>query len=339
MKPSDIIRTMQAISKAKPPVLLSGPPGVGKSQMCRQLASLLEGKFLDVRLIYHDPSDLKFPIADVQKRMIYWVNSLFPQDREWRGIICLEELAQCPQLMHAAAMQITLDRRCGDYILPDGAWVVACSNRQEDRAGCHRMITPLLNRFVHLDVEVDHKDWNMWAMENGIIPEVRGYLNFKPTSLMTFDPKLNERAFGTPRSWEMVSNVHPLVSFDLETQVTEGIVGTVAHEYIGFARNYRDLPDPDGVIANPEKAMIPKEPSIAIALCTALADRAKDASEKQLRGIMQYADRLPDEYSCLLVRDAAFVNSEITCINEAAAWMKKHRDILYPAGGYIGGKN
>ena len=78
------------------------------------------------------------------------------------GVLFLDELAQAPPLVQAACLQLVLDRRLGEYELPAGWAVMAASNRQEDRAGTHRLISPLLNRFVHLDLEVSLDDWQAW---------------------------------------------------------------------------------------------------------------------------------------------------------------------------------
>src|SRR4029079_8083765 len=115
------------------------------------------------------------------------------------GVLFLDELAQAPPLVQAACLQLTLDRRVGEHELPAGWSVIAASNRAEDRAGTHRLISPLLNRFVHLDLEVSNEDWQAWAVASGIAPEVRAFLRYRPALLFRFDPAVQERAFPTPR--------------------------------------------------------------------------------------------------------------------------------------------
>ena len=62
-------------------------------------------------------------------------------------------------MVQAALYQLFLERKCGEYELPEGASLIACGNRDADRAVVHRMPTPLSNRLVHLEIRVDARDW------------------------------------------------------------------------------------------------------------------------------------------------------------------------------------
>jgi hypothetical protein len=324
-----VAAALESLYPTREPVFLWGPPGVGKSQIVQQAANRLEASFLDVRLVYHDPSDLKFPIVKTQEECVKWINSLFPKDPEWKGIICLEELPQCPPLMQATAMQLTLDRRVGEYVLPDGAWVIACGNRAEDRAGAHRLITPLLNRFIHLDLEVSQDDWHAWAITASVQPEVRAFLRFKPALLHQFDPSSGARAFPTPRSWEKVSKTLKAVPDVLRHPIFAGTVGEgPAAEFIAFLNIYEQLPDPDAVLANPTGSTVPREPSVLYALCGALTEKVRRGEPKHLPAFAKYVGRLPDEFGVLAMRDACACQPRLLQVPDAASWVKSHRDVL-----------
>src|SRR5208337_996547 len=70
-----------------------------------------------------------------------------------------------------------------------------------------KMPTPLMNRFVHLELREDFDDWQYWALAQMIHPNVVGYLTFSKNSLFAFDPQSASRGFPTPRSWEFVSRL------------------------------------------------------------------------------------------------------------------------------------
>ena len=110
-------------------------------------------------------------------------------------------------MVQAALYQLVLDRRCGEYELPDGAALIACGNRETDRGVVHRMPTPLASRFVHLDIRVDAPDWRAWGAENGIAPENLFFVQMHPELLNQFNPQSVEKAFPCPRTWEFVSNI------------------------------------------------------------------------------------------------------------------------------------
>ena len=74
---------------------------------------------------------------------------------------------------------------------------MAAGNRNSDRAAAMRMPTPLRNRFVHLDFEVDIQEWSEWAIQVAIRPEVIAFLRFRPKLLSQFDRDAN--AFPSPR--------------------------------------------------------------------------------------------------------------------------------------------
>ena len=75
--------------------------------------------------------------------------------------------------------------------------IAAAGNRDTDKGVTYRMPSPLANRFLHLEVEVNHEDWQSWAVDNDINPDVVGYLAFAKQDLFDFDPKSLE-VFATP---------------------------------------------------------------------------------------------------------------------------------------------
>src|SRR6516225_4363107 len=81
----------------------------------------------------------------------------------------------------------SLDRRLGEYTLPGGWAIVAAGNRDSDRAATTRMPTPLRNRFVHIDFEVDVQEWSEWAIKANVGPEVIAFIRFRPELLSAFD--------------------------------------------------------------------------------------------------------------------------------------------------------
>ena len=71
-------------------------------------------------------------------------------------------------MVQASLYQLTLERKIGEYELPEGASLIACGNRDSDRGVTHRMPTPLASRFVHLEIRVDAADWCAWAATEGL---------------------------------------------------------------------------------------------------------------------------------------------------------------------------
>ena len=124
-------------------------------------------------------------------------------------ILFLDEMNSAAPAVQAAAYQLILNRKVGQYTLPDNVLIVAAGNREADKGVTYRMPAPLANRFVHLELRVDFDDWFAWAVapQNNIHSDVVGYLTFAKKDLYDFDPKSPSRSFATPRSWSFVSEL------------------------------------------------------------------------------------------------------------------------------------
>lgn len=328
MRPSDVAQGLSALIPTQRPIFLWGPPGVGKSSLVSQGAQTLGLAVCDVRAVLLDPVDLRgIPAVNGDHRAHWCQPDFLPRDGQ--GVLFLDELAQAPPLVQSACLQLTLDRKIGEYVLPDGWTVIAASNRQEDRAGAHKLISPLLNRFIHMDLEVSVDDWQAWALTAGIVPDVRSFIRFRPSLLFQFDPQAGARAFPTPRSWEFVSQVAGVTPESLLLPIVSGCVGEgAAAEYIAFRRLYTQLPDPASVLSNPTGTTVPSDPAVLYALSGALVERAKTAADAQLNALGTFAGRMPAEYATLLIRDTIAVNPRCCSQPSVNQWVRTHADLF-----------
>jgi hypothetical protein len=325
MQPSRIIQTLKTLIHIQQPVFIWGPPGIGKSQVVRQVAKMEGLALTDLRAVLLDPVDLRgLPHIDEHKRACWCPPEFLPRDGH--GILFLDELNAAPPLVQAACYQLILDRCIGEYRLPDGWSIIAAGNRETDRAATYRMPSALANRFVHLSFEVDINEWLTWAYDNEIAPEVIAFLKFRPNLLQAFDPQKDDKAFPTPRSWEFLSRIIKSSESKPDTELIAGVVGMgAASELTGFLKVFHELPDPKTLLESPESAVVPEDPAILYALCELLSTKA---SEGNLPSIIAYANRLPPEFSVLLVRDAARENKAILHTPAFNEWATAHAEVL-----------
>jgi hypothetical protein len=291
-----------------------------------QVAESQDYALQDIRAVLLDPVDLRgLPHIDNDGRAAWCPPDFLPIDG--KGILFLDELNAAPPLVQAACYQLVLDRRLGNYRLPDGWRIVAAGNRETDRSVTHRMPSALANRFVHLDFDVDLEDWCAWAAENQVAPEVIAFMRFRPNLLHAFDPLKEEKAFPTPRSWEFVSGIvsaGSAVSRDYE--LLAGTVGEgAAAEFTGFQRLFHELPDPDALLNQPESADVPDDPATLYAVCEVVAGKANAHNMPQ---VVAYARRLPPEFSVLLVRDAVKADREVVHTEAFNEWATAYSDVL-----------
>ena len=194
--------------KKKRPIFLWGPPGIGKSDLVNQIGADTEREVIDVRLALWEPTDIKgIPYYSTKDNAMVWAPPIeLPTDPKSTAILFLDELNSAPPAVQAAAYQLILNRKVGTYKLPDGVDIVAAGNRDGDKGVTYRMPAPLANRFVHLEMKVDFDDWQDWAVNNDIHPEVVGYVGYAKQDLYDYDPKSPSKSFATPRSWSFVSD-------------------------------------------------------------------------------------------------------------------------------------
>lgn len=329
MTPSQIISSLHTLLSIRQPVFLWGAPGVGKSQVVAAVAHSMGYALRDIRAVLLDPVDLRGIPRITEAGVTEWcAPSFLPSASDpAKGVLFLDELNAAPPLVQAACYQLILDRRIGEYVLPDGWVVVAAGNREKDRAVTHRMPTALSNRMVHLEFDVSLDDWLAWATRSGIRPEVTAFLQFRPRLLHDFDPQSASRAFASPRSWAFVSAILDAApEADVEYGLYRGAVGDAsAAEFMGFLGVWRDLPTVDEILAAPETARVPHEPAALYAVSEALASKA---SFDSMPAIVAYLERIPVEFGVLCIKQAVCRDTSVVESPAFAAWAQAHADVL-----------
>jgi AAA domain (dynein-related subfamily) len=185
MKPSKLYEALHALIGERVPLHIWGPCGVGKSQIVGQVADDLNFSFLDVRAVQLDPVDLR-GLPRIASDQTEWVPPKF-LPTTGKGILFLDELTSAPQMTQAGCYQLVLDRKLGEYVLPEGWVVIAAGNPASERGVHFAMPRPLRNRFVHLELEADLDDWCKWAVKARVCPEIIAFLRFKPELLHAAD--------------------------------------------------------------------------------------------------------------------------------------------------------
>lgn len=252
------VELKQALSiafKKKRPVMIWGPPGIGKSEIISQIAQETNRPVVDMRLLLMDPTDLRgIPFYNKETSKMEWAP---PGELPLEGtgledaVLFFDELTAAPPSVQAASYQIILDRKIGQFKLPDGVDIVAAGNRESDRGVAYRMPTPLANRFLHFTLDVDFASWRDWAIENDIHPAVVGFLSENKSLLFQFKPNSNEVAFPTPRSWVFAASLYDeSMPIDLAERMVASAVGTgTAITFIEFSKFLDKLPKVDDVLS------------------------------------------------------------------------------------------
>ncbi|MDH5180697.1 MAG: AAA family ATPase [Gammaproteobacteria bacterium] len=321
------------------PVMLWGPPGVGKSQIIAQIATRHAVPLIDIRLSQMEPSDLRgIPFRNGE--LVEWaIPAMLPDAKRHgvEGILFLDEITSAPPSVSAAAYQLILDRRLGAYEIPAGWAIFAAGNRQGDRGVTYSMPAPLANRFSHFDFDLNLDDWVAWAYNNGIDDRIIGFVRFRPELLFEFDPAHNPTAFPSPRSWEFASRA--LQKFhdypDLLLGSLQACVGPAAGiELNAFVANLDQMPDIDAILRG-EEVSVPKEIDLQYAVASSLVGRAirardTDESISVIGNILTYAGRFPQrEMGVMLVSDMhRAIGAVLFTVPEFTAWSIAIADLM-----------
>lgn len=310
------------------PLYLHSAPGIGKSDIMRQLAAEDDAGFKDIRVGTMLPEDLTgIPVPDLEKRVAVWLRATFwPEEKRdgKKGIIAFDELSDANRQLQSCIYRVVLDRQIGDYKLPAGWWPMAAGNRREDRAAAQSISTALANRFAHVHVRADAECWATWANLNNIDPMLIGFMKYRPNLIHSMEGA-DLLAFPSPRSWAKASKVFDS-SPDLRFRLLSSIVGEGAATEVEAFFKIIDLPDFDDIIANPLKTMIPEEPASRYALSSLLARKVdRDNFPAVYKYIMR--DNFGADFGTVVVLDATKRDASLCDTKTFVEWARKNKSL------------
>ena len=185
------------------PVFIWGAPGTGKSSLVTQFAAQVGLPCVSLLGSQLAPEDILGVPQIIDGKSRFCPPTMIARDEAY--CLFLDELNACSPEVQKAFYSLIHERRVGDYHLPKGSIVVGAGNRAQDSAIVKPMSSALLNRMVHVQLRVSHRDWLEWANAKGIHPLVLEYIQLRPDHLWTQPPK-HEEPFSSPRSWHMLSD-------------------------------------------------------------------------------------------------------------------------------------
>lgn len=334
VSPLQAIKDIKLAMATNIPVLLKGSPGVGKSDIARQVANDRGGKLIEMSVTYLDAVDIHgLPTVDKNSMTARWVPmGLLPKvDRDGEeGTLFIDEITNADQSVKAALYSLILDRKVGEYEMPAGWRVIAAGNRVQDRAAATPMPSALSARFIQLTVEPTINDWVRWAIGSNMPAQLISFLQFRPELLNNFDPMRTVNS--VPRTWGMAGRIFraggDATNDEALESVSRLIQGSVASgdatEFMAFCKMWKSLPNADQVLLDPENAMLPDESSARFAISGALAARV---TERTFGAMLTYMDRMPGEYGVRAVRDATTRNNELCNTSEYINWVADNEDL------------
>jgi hypothetical protein len=335
------------------PLMVWGPPGVGKSTIIREACAAQNIGFIDIRLSQREPVDLRGLPVPKNDHVDWLLAGEWPRDPQSRGIILFDEITAADRALQVAAYEIILDRRLGDlYQLPKGWIVAAAGNRSTDQAVAHAFSSALANRFCHLELEADVDSWCYWAQQRNLAHEVIAFVRHQPNTFFNMKGDL-QRGWPSPRSWERVSHLlqqqktQPLPESLLHILIA-GLIGSAAGiEFQAFLRAQAKLPDVSAMLANKVPIEIPEEPDLRFAFCSALVHYLwrGNVNQARLQRFIEIMLAMSSDFATMTLIDAITHDNQeqanqrmelILAHDGFEAWSDRHGVALAAKGGLNG---
>jgi len=327
---TELYNHIDTLLQTDTPLFIHGSPGIGKSYIVADVAKKHSLELVDVRLSQMDPVDLR-GVPSIKEDQTVWMPPVFfPKDKNSNGILFLDELNSAPPSVQAAIYQLVLNRKMGEYELPDGWRIICAGNRISDRGVVFRMPTPLANRMVHLHVQARFEDFKLFAIKQKLHPFVIGFLGFRPDLLSTESVVEDDAnpAFATPRSYHMLSDI-------LKTEKKIGklasiIYGTIGYsaglEFTSYVKVYEDLPDVQAIYQG-EYPNIENSPALLYALVSALVEYF-DGSNLHKKHLLIFSETLPTEFGVMLIKDVIVKDDTLALFEDFDEWLVKYGEYI-----------
>lgn len=305
MHPQLLKEAIKSLKTINRPLRIEGPPGCGKTTVCREVAGELGIGYVEVHMPTMLLEDFGIPMFEgktLEYKMPWWYPAADDPEVPEFGILCFDDRGQASADLQKVMANIIDARNLHGRAIKPGWMVLSTANRVKDRAGAGRTLSHLSNRETIVQFDVSADDWREWAAGTGNVhPDVLAFIKINPTALMPeFNPLVDANA--TPRSWvKGVSQVLDICPPRALTEVLTGAIGeALAREFVGFRELKDKLPTLDDVIADPVNTVIPEPNDHMYVVCSYLA---YNACAENIDALMTYINRFPKrEFQGLVLR-------------------------------------
>ena len=237
------------------PILLMGPPGIGKTQIMEQISRECEIGLVAYTITHHTrQSAIGLPFIQTKiyggkeysvteytmSEIIAAVYEKIEQSGMKEGILFIDEINCVSETLAPTMLQFLQCKMFGNQSVPEGWIIVAAGNPPEYNKSVREFDVVTLDRIKRIDVEADFDVWKEYAYQVGIHPAVLSYLELRNNCFYQMETTIDGKQFATPRGWEDLSRIMEVYE-KLDKNITADVVGQyIQHERIAkeFAEYY-----------------------------------------------------------------------------------------------------
>ena len=245
------------------PILLMGPPGIGKTQIMEQIARECEIGLVAYTITHHTrQSAVGLPFIEhkiyggkeysvTEYTMSEIIASVYDRIRETglkEGILFIDEINCVSETLIPTMLQFLQCKTFGNQKVPEGWIIVAAGNPPEFNRSVREFDMVTYDRLRVINIDADLEVWREYAREREIHNAILSYLDIRPQNFYRVEADVDGLKFITARGWEDMSSLM-YVYEELGISINAGVVGEFLHNedvaedfgaYYDLYNKYRD---------------------------------------------------------------------------------------------------